>query len=66
MWKIGSIEYIGLQNPEYTVDKLPGITGISSACPLFSNGVWPDFLPCSVADIVSMLFLSHFSALLLL
>ncbi len=56
----------GTQNPEYTVDKLPGITGISSACPLFSNGVWPDFLPCSIAHIVSMLFHRLFSALLYL
>ena len=54
------------QNLEYTVDKLPGITCVTSTRPLFANGVWPDFLPCSVADIVSMLFLSHFSALLLL
>ena len=52
----------GTQNPEYTVDKLPGITGIPSSCPLFANRVWSDFLPRSVADIVSMLFLRHISA----
>ena len=50
------------QNPEYTVDKLPGISGIASSCPLFANGIWPDFLPRSVAYIVSMLFPRHFSA----
>ena len=53
-----------MQYPEYTVDELPGITGIPSSRPLFSNGVRPDFLPRSVADIVSMLFLRHFFALL--
>ena len=56
----------GTQNPEYTVDKLPGISGIPSACPLFANRVWSDLLPCFVADIVSMLFSRHFSALLFL
>ena len=46
----------GAQNPEYSIDKLPGITGIPSSHPLFTNGIRPDFLPRSVADIVSMLF----------
>jgi hypothetical protein len=50
----------GAQNPEYTIDKLLSITGIPSACPLFPNNVWPDFFPCSVADIVSMLFFCYF------
>ena len=50
----------GAQNPEYTVDKLPGITGIPSLCPLFANSVWSDFLPRSVADIVPMLFHCYF------
>ena len=49
----------GAQNPEYSVDKLPGITDIPSLRPLFTNGIRPDFLPRSVADIVSMLFHRH-------
>lgn len=52
------------QNPEYSVDKLPGISGIPSSSPLFTNGMRPDFLPRSVAYIVSMLFSRHFFALL--
>jgi hypothetical protein len=48
------------QNPEYSVDKLPGISGIPSSSPLFTNGMRPDFLPRSVAHIVSMLFSRHF------
>ena len=56
----------GAQNPEYTVDKLPGITGIAASRPLFPYGVRLDFFPRSVADIMSMLFSCHFSALLYL
>ena len=56
----------GAQNPEYTVDKLPRISGIASARPFFAYCVWFDFLPRSVAYIMSMLFPRHFSALLLL
>ena len=48
------------QNPEYSVDKLPGITGIPPSCPLFPYCVWPDFLLSFVTDIVSMLFSRHF------
>ena len=50
------------QDPEYTVDKLPCISGIASARPLFAYRVWSDFLPSSVAYIMSMLFSCHFSA----
>ena len=41
----------GTQNPEYAVDKLPGITGIPSSRSLFAYGVWPDFLPSIVTKI---------------
>ncbi len=63
MWKIGSIECIGLRNPEYTVDKLPGITSIPSTRSFFVNAVWPDSLPRSVTYIMPMLFYRHFPAL---
>ncbi|EOS63752.1 hypothetical protein C816_03526 [Oscillibacter sp. 1-3] len=52
----------GAQNPEYSVDKLPGVSSIPSLCSLFAYSVWLDFLPTSIAYTVSPLFLSHFSA----
>jgi hypothetical protein len=48
------------QDPEYSVDKLPGIPGIASTCPLFAYGVRSDLFPCFVAYIVPMLFHRHF------
>ena len=48
------------KNPEYPIDKLPGIARIAAARPLFANGVRLDFLPCSIANIMSLLFPRHF------
>ena len=51
------------QNPEYTVDKLPGITDIPSTCSFFANGVRPDSLPRAATYIMPMQFSCHFPAL---
>jgi hypothetical protein len=52
------------KNPEYPIDKLLGIMGITATRPLFTDGVWPDSLPCFIAYVVPLLFSRHFLALL--
>ena len=48
------------QNPEYAIDELPRIPGITAARPFFAYCVWPDFFPSSIAYIMPMLLSSHF------